>query len=620
MAGAGRTRQAIDLLLSAGELTKDAHRALLDRVKKGNQWSEELLLADGSYDELTLLRKLAALHRTKFVTSERLLRVDVPQSTLGMIPKRLAETEMFFPVSFDAASSTLQVVTPDPGEDELVAAAKLASGARHVNTFFARPTAVLALISKHYDRNRSAFDALEREWATARGGGTGQQFNADGTIAERSSSRLEVAPPAGSSGQLPIEPTTSSVSVAVAAEPSVALELVAALVTLLESTRGELADHSAFVSRYAKLIAQRLGLAPERVAEIAIAGHLHDLGKHGPPDAPFHLTLLGCQASATQRERATELVSAPIRMLDTVDLAHPTRQAILQMYERIGPGGIPGRVQGTDISLGARILTVADCFADLTKNSKNPYGRIVSPDQACGVLAKASGSLFDETVVSALRSLVPRRASSGLLALLAGDLGGRGACRGLDELDLPVDLGVLAVPRREREVRECLRNALARRRGRVGLGHDAALGVAVVAEHDLDGDLAPGAERLAFLVGGRATVVFDGTSRAREDDVGMLFVVDVVALRGAFVDRHAGAAGRGLRVRHGRAFAVGDAVLGGLARGGVGVGHHGGSAGHDASAAHQHERSEKQSSGSGVHDVLQRTPGKPAWNYRSRML
>ena len=387
MAGAGRTRQAIDLLLSAGELTKEAHRALLDRVKKDGHWSEELLLADGSYDELTLLRKLAALHRTKFVTSERLLRFDVPPSTLGMIPKRLAETEMFFPVSFDAATSTLQVVTPDPGEEALVDAAKLASGAKHVHTF----------------------DALEREWATARGGGTGQQFNADGTIAERSSRNLEVAQPAGSSGQLPLEPATSSIPVAVAAEPAVAFELVSALLTLLEANRAELADHSAFVSRYARLIAQRLGLSAERAAEIAMAGQLHDLGKHGSADAPLHLTLLGCQASSSQRERAADLLSAPIRMLDTVDLPHPTRQAILQMYERFGGGGIPGRVQGADISLGARILTVADCFADLTKNPKNPYGRIVTADSACAVLAKASGSLFDETVVSALRSLVPEK-------------------------------------------------------------------------------------------------------------------------------------------------------------------------------------------------------------------
>lgn len=408
MAGAGRTRQAIDLLLSAGELTKETHRALLDRVKKTGQWSEELLLADGSYDELTLLRKLAALHRTKFVTSERLLRIDVPPSTLGMIPKRLAETEMFFPVSFDAASSTLQVVTPDPGEDALIDAAKLASGAKQVHTFVARPVAVIALIAKHYDRNRSAFDALEREWATARGGGTGQQFNADGTIAERSSRNLEfVQPAASSSGQL-LDSTSSTFAVA-SGEPAVAHELVAALVTLLEAGRGELADHSAFVSRYARLIAHRLGLSAERAGEIAIAGQLHDLGKHGPPDAPLHLTLLGCQASATQRERAAELLSAPVRMLDTVDLPHPTRQAILQMYERFGGGGIPGRVHGTDISLGARILTVADCFADLTKNPKNPYGRVVSADSACAVLAKASGSLFDETVVSALRSLVPEK-------------------------------------------------------------------------------------------------------------------------------------------------------------------------------------------------------------------
>lgn len=405
MAGAGRNRQTIDLLLSAGELTKEAHRALLDRVKQGGERSEELLIADGTYDELTLLRKLATLHRTKFVTSERLIRFDVPQSTLGVIPKRLAESESFFPVSFDAASGTLQLVTPDPGEPSLVDAAKLASGARQVNTFLARPAAVQALISKHYDRNRDAFAGLEREWATLRAGGGGQQFLADGTLAER---RVE-AP--SSSGQIAAEPSSSSLlaAVPITSDAAMTLDLVAALVGVLEAGRGELADHSAAVCWYARQIAQRLGLAPERVAEIALAGQLHDLGKHGSADAPLHLTMIGCQASATQRERVTELHAAPIRLLESVDLPHPTRQAILQMYERFGGGGIPGRVQGGDISLGARILAVADCFADLTRNSKNPYGRIVPPESACAVLTKASGSLFDETVVVALRSVVAEK-------------------------------------------------------------------------------------------------------------------------------------------------------------------------------------------------------------------
>ena len=45
------------------------------------------------------------------------------------------------------------------------------------------------------------------------------------------------------------------------------------------------ADHSRTVGRYCAMIAEELGLPPERVKRIEIAGILHDIGKIGLPDA-----------------------------------------------------------------------------------------------------------------------------------------------------------------------------------------------------------------------------------------------------------------------------------------------------------------------------------------------
>ena len=405
MAGAGRNRHAIDLLLSAGDLSQEAHRALLERVKKEGARGEELLIDDGRFDELSLLRKLANLHRTQFVASERLLRIEVPPSTLALIPKRLAEAELIFPVSYDVASATLQVVTPDPGEPDTVDAIKLASNARNVKMVLARPRAVTALIAKHYDKNRNAFMVLEAEWATARGGTGGQQFRADGTLVQKddSSTRMKAAPPAAPSSSNTLD---ASLDTAVLDGQ---LDLVAALVGLLERDREDLADHSQLTARYVRQMAVRLGLPAERVREAVLAALLHDIGKHGPRGAPHHLTLLSCQASATLRERVVESYKAPLRAFDAVDLSHGVRTAIVQMYERYGGGGLPGKVQGTEISLGARLLTVADSFTDLVKNPANPYGRVLTTEQACSVLGKATGTLFDEAVVAALRASLPAR-------------------------------------------------------------------------------------------------------------------------------------------------------------------------------------------------------------------
>jgi len=94
------------------------------------------------------------------------------------------------------------------------------------------------------------------------------------------------------------------------------------------------------------------------------------------------------------------------------------------MYERFAGDGVPGQRSGKDIPLGARLLAIADTYADLTRNPKNPFQKTLEPDEACSVLKRYAPSLFDPNLVELFKhtvtgdSLKARLLANRQLALL----------------------------------------------------------------------------------------------------------------------------------------------------------------------------------------------------------
>src|SRR5690606_24899556 len=68
--------------------------------------------------------------------------------------------------------------------------------------------------------------------------------------------------------------------------------------------------------------------------------------------------------------------------------------------------GIPNGMSGKEISLGARLLAIADTYADLTQNPRNPFRKRLQAAQACDVLAKYRGTIFDPNLVDLFRHTV----------------------------------------------------------------------------------------------------------------------------------------------------------------------------------------------------------------------
>jgi GAF domain-containing protein len=68
-------------------------------------------------------------------------------------------------------------------------------------------------------------------------------------------------------------------------------------------------------------------------------------------------------------------------------------------HENWDGSGYPAGVSGTDIPIGARILSVVDCFDALT--SDRPYRRAMTSEAAIAILRDRRGKMYDPDVVDA---------------------------------------------------------------------------------------------------------------------------------------------------------------------------------------------------------------------------
>ena len=76
-------------------------------------------------------------------------------------------------------------------------------------------------------------------------------------------------------------------------------------------------------------------------------------------------------------------------------------------HERIDGGGYPDGLAGEQISLGARIVAVADAFDAMTTD--RPYRKGMLPWRALEEIVSKAGKQFDPEVVGAFKRILSER-------------------------------------------------------------------------------------------------------------------------------------------------------------------------------------------------------------------
>ena len=89
--------------------------------------------------------------------------------------------------------------------------------------------------------------------------------------------------------------------------------------------------------------------------------------------------------------------SVGAEILSSIDFPYPVVPIVRHHHENWDGTGYPDRLAGTDIPIGARILSVVDCFDALT--SDRPYRPRLRDAEAVKMLSLRRGTMYDPLVV-----------------------------------------------------------------------------------------------------------------------------------------------------------------------------------------------------------------------------
>jgi putative two-component system response regulator len=185
------------------------------------------------------------------------------------------------------------------------------------------------------------------------------------------------------------------------------IEIAETLIRAMEQKDIFLRGHAQRVAELAASIAEELGLDPDTVEHVRLAGRLHDVGKIGIRESVLNKP---GKLTPEEYEHVKDHVRIGLDILSPL-LSHlgPVLDYIRDHHEHWDGGGYPRRLAGEDISLGGRILTAADAFDALI--SRRAYRDGVEGYVAMQVLEQTVGQLLDPRVFATLKLVVERNQS-----------------------------------------------------------------------------------------------------------------------------------------------------------------------------------------------------------------
>ncbi len=154
-------------------------------------------------------------------------------------------------------------------------------------------------------------------------------------------------------------------------------------------------SHVRRVQAYAVGLARALNVSDELALKaIEAAALLHDTGKLAVPE--YILNKPG-KLTAIEFEKMKLHVDVGADILSLVEFPYPVVPIVRCHHESWNGSGYPRGIKGEAIPIGARILSVVDCFDALT--SDRPYRRAMTEAAALDILRERSGTMYDPNVV-----------------------------------------------------------------------------------------------------------------------------------------------------------------------------------------------------------------------------
>ncbi len=177
-------------------------------------------------------------------------------------------------------------------------------------------------------------------------------------------------------------------------------DTVSAIATLGELRDPYTAGHQKRVAQLAEAIAEHIGLPPEQVHAIYLAGVVHDVGKI---QIPAEILCKPGRISDLEYSLIKTHAQAGYEILKGINFPWPIAQMVMQHHERLNGSGYPNGLKGDAILLEARILAVADVVEAMS--SHRPYRTGWGIDVALKEVEKGCGKEFAPQIVQACVTL-----------------------------------------------------------------------------------------------------------------------------------------------------------------------------------------------------------------------
>jgi len=198
----------------------------------------------------------------------------------------------------------------------------------------------------------------------------------------------------------------AAVAATLAGAQTTAYAAADSLLAMLQMHEKDGRRHSTRVTGLPIAVADELGCSNEEVDGLEFGAMLHDVGKIDMPSEilckPAPLTDAEWDVMRTHPQVGYDLV----RKLPRLERA---AEIVLAHHEAFDGSGYPNRLKGTDIPLGARILTIADSYDSMTHpHTQRPA---MPPAMAVAEIERCSGSQFDPDAAAALGRVLVRAAA-----------------------------------------------------------------------------------------------------------------------------------------------------------------------------------------------------------------
>ena len=146
--------------------------------------------------------------------------------------------------------------------------------------------------------------------------------------------------------------------------------------------------HIRRVQIYASGLAKAMGMKSEvEVQAIEAAALLHDMGKLAIPE---HILNKPGKLTPAEFEKMKRPASIGAEILSAIDFPYPVVPIVRHHHESWNGSGYPDGISRTDIPLGARVLSVVDCYDALT--SDRPYRPKLPDEEAIQILTARGAS------------------------------------------------------------------------------------------------------------------------------------------------------------------------------------------------------------------------------------